>query len=499
MKMFKMKTQNSIMCFLIIVICAVMALPAGPMLQGNPLASLPSAPGSTVDAIKAMGENEWLNLGAPASDPVYGNAFGRSWGGSALVLCPDLRGAMFTGEGVHAYVKPDGFGMDDWWFYDINAHKWICVWPGTDTQNFNQQVANGDIKVDSLGRAVDVSGQPVPGHLLIHTYHWLQYDPENKKFVLFPSWSPFGKYFMPGGSAVEAGIDALNSQGMNQGGGPFGPWEYDPYTGRFSRDLAANACPLGSGSSGFPLLQYVDSKKQFFMTQASGSSWYNPATRTWSAGESGGGLSSYDFSGCYAPGHDKVYVGNSGNNFYCYDVQGENWSKITFPGSAGLSTNSGAVTYDATGDRVLVFSFNTADVIYPLNPATNTFETAIPFGSSFLSAHTGNNSVCYDPELGVHFIYTGRDSRDDGVMWVYKYRKSTTEISKAIRSQPSAVSEINIKIYNVNGRLVKKLTADSRQLKAGLPRATSGLSNGIYILKVNAAGRQFSRKLLIRK
>src|SRR5437660_3714926 len=79
----------------------------GPARRG-PLAGLPSRPGETVEKIKRLGDNQWLKLGAPAADPKWGVARGRSWGGKSMVAAPDLRGAFFCGEGPHALVKPDG-------------------------------------------------------------------------------------------------------------------------------------------------------------------------------------------------------------------------------------------------------------------------------------------------------------------------------------------------------------------------------------------------------
>ena len=95
----------------------------------GPLADLPSKPGAHIEKIKAMGDNEWLNLGVPAADPKWGKARGSSWGAKALILAPDKRGAFLFGEGVHGYVKPDGHVMDDLWFYDINAHAWTVPLP----------------------------------------------------------------------------------------------------------------------------------------------------------------------------------------------------------------------------------------------------------------------------------------------------------------------------------------------------------------------------------
>jgi hypothetical protein len=82
-----------------------------PMLKDNPLKNLPSEPGTHIAKIKAMQPGSWLDLGSPAADPKWGRARGRSWGGHALVPAPEFRGAMFTGEGPHGYVKPDGYGM----------------------------------------------------------------------------------------------------------------------------------------------------------------------------------------------------------------------------------------------------------------------------------------------------------------------------------------------------------------------------------------------------
>ena len=128
----------------------------------GPLAVLPSEPGPHIAKIKAMGDNEWLKLGAPAADPKWGKARGSAWGAKALILAPDKRGAFLFGEGVHAYVKPDGHSMDDLWFYDINAHAWMCVYPGMNTKTFNQRVKDKELKIDDNGLLTNSQRQPVP-------------------------------------------------------------------------------------------------------------------------------------------------------------------------------------------------------------------------------------------------------------------------------------------------------------------------------------------------
>src|ERR1051325_5161608 len=127
----------------------------------GPLAAVPSKPAAHIEKIKAMGDNEWLNLGVPAADTKWGKARGSSWGAKALILAPDKRGAFLYGEGVHGYVKPDGHVMDDLWFYDINAHAWICLSPGTNTRTFTQRVKDKQLWIDEDGQVIDNTKQPV--------------------------------------------------------------------------------------------------------------------------------------------------------------------------------------------------------------------------------------------------------------------------------------------------------------------------------------------------
>ena len=77
----------------------------------GPLSTLPSKAGAHIEKIQSLGDNQWVNLGAPAADPKWGKARGSSWGAKALILAPELRGAFLFGEGVHAFVKPDGHAM----------------------------------------------------------------------------------------------------------------------------------------------------------------------------------------------------------------------------------------------------------------------------------------------------------------------------------------------------------------------------------------------------
>src|SRR5271165_445635 len=98
-----------------IVLAAIMtvgqALPAEPASdkQGErkgPLAPLPSAPGPHIDKIKALADNTWLKLGAPAADAKWGKARGRSWA-AIMPYAPELRAAFLYGEGVHGWYNKE--------------------------------------------------------------------------------------------------------------------------------------------------------------------------------------------------------------------------------------------------------------------------------------------------------------------------------------------------------------------------------------------------------
>ena len=158
-----------------------------------PLASLPSKPGPHIEKIKALADNTWLNLGAPAADPKWGKGRGRSWS-AHMAYAPDLQAAFLFGEGVHCWWnKQNNRYMDDLFVYDVPGHRWVCAYPGTD-------VMNVDLKQDKNGFEVDKNGRPVPVAQLGHGYELVSYDSDLKRFMFIPGASadwqagaPFGK------------------------------------------------------------------------------------------------------------------------------------------------------------------------------------------------------------------------------------------------------------------------------------------------------------------
>ena len=61
-----------IRCATVFFAALTVAMTAFAQEKKTPLADLPSKPGPHIEKIKALGDNEWLNLGAPAADPKGG-------------------------------------------------------------------------------------------------------------------------------------------------------------------------------------------------------------------------------------------------------------------------------------------------------------------------------------------------------------------------------------------------------------------------------------------
>ena len=329
----------------------------------GPLAALPSAPGAHLEKIKALGDNEWLDLGSPAPDPKWGRARGRAWGGKAFALAPDIRGAYFTGEGVHAYVKPDGHGMNDYWVYDINAHRWICIYPGTNTKTLAQQVRNGDLKANEHGLVVDKEGRLMPGHL-IHAWGFLAYDTDRRKFAVAAGCA-YNKYFFPGtgynsrdAKDVVEGLELLQEQMKDKAAQTLSPWFYDTARGEFER-YPASAKPRALEGFSHPQFLYVPSRKQLLLFSEKKAAYFDPDRKAWTPAEvKGAGPSGGDIGACYDSKRDRIYSGAIGpmamkkgdqNAILVYDIKTETWSRPDAKGECpqGWSTNRCSLSHAA--------------------------------------------------------------------------------------------------------------------------------------------------------
>lgn len=423
--MFSIRTVSPAMC---LVLLAALAEGAEPRSAAKgPLAALPSAPGEHLEKIRALGENEWLKLGPPAADPKWGKARGSSWGAKALVLAPEKRGAFLFGEGVHAYVKPDGHIMDDLWFYDINAHAWICLYPGTNTKTFGQRVKNKELLIDDHGQLVDNEMQPIPVHTLIHAWGYLAYDSDRKKFA-FLAGSGLGRYYLGNEKEMDEGVKLLEEQAKGKKKPAFSPWYYDVETGRFERSVATGTRPYDS----FSQTHYLPQKKQFLLvgSGSGGVGAFDPSKNEWrDLRAKGPHPKGYDACGCYDSKRNRVYRndgdGADGRGLMAYDIEANTWIELKPTGSSPgpANTNAAFYEYDARLDLVVAIRFSgKAPGVYVYNPQANSWADPLPFpeeGPPFRFAA----NTCYDRELNAYFCHLAGDSSDNGVVWVYRYKK----------------------------------------------------------------------------
>jgi hypothetical protein len=424
--------------FGIAALCVVVTVVAGTSQtlcaqdKKGPLADLPSKPGAHVEKIKALGDNEWLNLGAPAADPKWGKARGSAWGAKALILAPDKRGAFLFGEGVHAYVKPDGHVMDDLWFYDLNAHAWTCLHPGTDTKTFTRRVKGGELLFDEDGQLIDRTKQPVPVHTLVHAWGYLAYDSDRKKFA-FLSWNgtaggPVPRYFLGGEKEMDEGLKLLEAQLKDKKKRVFSPWFYDVASGRFERTPATNPAPINAG--GFPQFHYLPSKKRFYAVGSDTVAVFDPAKDQWAdLKPNGPAPKGYDACGCYDSKRDRFYRndgdGSKGEGLMAYDIAANAWTHLKPNGTAPppANTNAAFYEYDARLDRVVALHFTGPKPgVYVYDPTANSWADPLPFPANGPKFKYAANT-CYDRELNAYFCHVAGDSRDDGEMWVYRHKK----------------------------------------------------------------------------
>ena len=409
----------------------ILSLTAIAQTEKGPLAGLPTTPGAHVEKIKSLGDNEWLELGVPAADPKWGKARGSSWGAKAMICAPDKRGAFLFGEGVHAYVKADGHIMDDLWFYDLNSHAWTCLYPGMNTKTFNQRVKDKQLLLDVNGQLIDHDKQPIPLHTLVHAWGYLTYDSDRKKFA-FLSWNGLGnqipRYFLGGEKLMDEGLKQLEEQLKDKKKLVYSPWFYDATTGKFERSLANNSAPISAG--GFPQFHYLSSRKQFFAVGSDTVAIYDPAQNQWSdAKPKGPSPKGYDACGCYDSKRSRFYRndgdGSQGEGLMAFDIESNSWSHLKPAGTAPppANTNAAFYEYNARLDIVVAIHFKgKSPGIFVYDPKANSWADPIPFPADVPKFQYAANTF-FDRELNAYFCHVAGDSSDNGVMWVYRFRK----------------------------------------------------------------------------
>jgi hypothetical protein len=350
-----------------------------------------------------------------------------------MAYAPDLRAAFLFGEGVHNWWnKQNQRYMDDVFVYDILGHRWMCAYPGTD-------VMNVDLKLDANGFEVGTNGRPVPVGQLGHGYEMLTYDSDRKRFMFMPgasgdwqSAAPFGKKRLAWG---------VSGQGLPN---KCSPWIYDVASGQWDLRKVEGPGPARTPVSlGMTFVYVPFLKKAFFWNPTVPEAWlYDPATNTW-ANPKPKGLPAplgIDKVACLDTKRQRIYLGGN-NAFWCYDLKVNEFIDLRAKGQAPqahdgyafgpYSTSRSVMNYDAANDVVVLGYHGNVSLqgdgtkgrgVYVYDPTTNAWaEEPLKIPREFCKCP----SSFYDPELNAHFIHCAGDSADDGVMLVYRYKKSS--------------------------------------------------------------------------
>lgn len=378
----------------------------------GPLAALPSAPGPHIAAVRAMPVDSWMNLGKPAADPKWGVARGRSWT-PRMPFAPELRAAFLCGCGIHGYVKPDGHFMDDLWAYDINGHRWICLYPGAHVRTLA-------LKLDKDGFEVNADGEHVPVSFMGHGYCNQTYIPHLGKVMFIFTHSPWWTRAIP---QRWEWLDQNDPDVKRRNYGHAGPvieaarhpLFYDVATGRWERRFTTGDGPTSRRFEG--VLEYCPTRKQAFFHDHGRVWFYDFAENRWLRSSAERVDVAYDSWGCYDTRRNRIYVARK-ELFLAYDIATDKWLRIqgeNQPADLG-SCAYGAVAYDSGADAVVFLLKASGISIY--DPEKNTWRQGAAPPQPL--PRRGNVNGFYDSELDAHFYHIAGDSDDDGVMLVYR-------------------------------------------------------------------------------
>ena len=411
--------------YLVAAALAAASLAAGPAPSRpqsgakGPLAGLPSPPGPHVPKIEAMADDSWLVLSSPAPDPEWGTARGRAWT-PRMPYAPDLRAALLCGCGRHGFVKPDGHYMDDLWAYDVNAHRWVCVYPGANTRDLK-------LTLDAHGFEVNAAGEYVPVSYLSHGYCNQTYVAHLRRLMLIYTQCPWWSRALPQRwTWLDQQYEDVRTRTYGHAGpiieNPKHPLFYDVAEGRWERTWIEGDGPGDRRFEG--VLEYVPSRRRAFYLYRGRVWFYDFDTEKWIAGDAEPVDVAYDSNGCFDTRRERVYVAQR-EKFLAYDVGEDVWQRIRAPGQPDDLGNSasGTLTYDSAGDVVLWHQKEGRGIrIY--DPKRNAWSdvSAPPQGPEVEWKYRQMHGF-YDPELCVHFYFLAGDSAENGLMLVYRYRR----------------------------------------------------------------------------
>lgn len=387
--------------------------------KDSPLYGLPSAEGSHLAELKALGDNSWLSLGKPGADPEHGVARGRAYS-PRMAYSSALRGAFYTGEGVHGWFdEASGVYQDCVWVYDVNAHRWVCVKPGTNGKTV-------ELELNQDGFEVDLQGDLVPVAFSGHGYEFLTYDSDRHRFVFVTG--AVNTYWVKCMGERRMKWLENKSQPLTWSSHP---WQYDVASAKWMRQPTAGPRPkISRATTG---VHYIPAKKRVFVSASGSSTWfYDTAANRW--GEINTKGTQLPVKGspvtCFDRKRERIYVlgmkAMPDLEMHYFDLKKRVWvdTELESPILTAKNqylTGGHSLAYDSQNDVIL---FKRSGHSYHLfEPETNRLNSTpleLPAGyqTKYLVA-----TAFYSPDHNAFFIHQAGDSSTNGRMWAYRYRK----------------------------------------------------------------------------
>ena len=148
-----------------------------------------------------------------------------------------------------------------------------------------------------------------------------------------------------------------------------------------------------------------------------------------------------DAVSCYDPIRERIYIGGGSypvapqdeHAFWVYDLKQNRWvdpqpAGKPVGGSNSFPTKNAVMVYDSVNDKVLLVFHSFHDDqperlgIDVYDPERNSWAEQRMTVPKELGHNRQAKNGFYDPDLGVVFIHTAGDSRDDSRVWVYRYK-----------------------------------------------------------------------------
>jgi RNA polymerase sigma factor (sigma-70 family) len=368
-------------------------------------AQLPRSDSGQMAKLRALGDDSWIDLGAPAADPQWGKPVGRAWS-PMMAYAPDLQGAFLFGQTQNDTNQINRFG-DDLWFYHAPSHRWLCVHPGTRTDQ-------ADIALNAEGIESTLSGEPMPVATMFNAFCAMTYDTHTKQFVHMPQVE---KTYTGG---LTEKIAKYQQAGPALARNP-SPWFFATMTGKWQRFETASKGPE-VGVSIADLLFYLPNKRCYLYHKFGQNADYSYelASNSWSQLPTGHKPPSGSDNIAYFDSRRNRIDLLIGADHWVFDTDTMAWRDIASHGPPAIGWTS-TWTYDSANDVGVLISYRhpneTVNGVWIYEPKENSWrKSATP-----IPVFMGHSNAFYDPQLNAHFIHNAGQLHP-GQVFAYRYR-----------------------------------------------------------------------------